>query len=74
MRSPPPGSPFPGFGTQVCSLGAVVETVGGVAGFASKGEEVELVAEGELAVGADECGVAGFDVGHGGVAVLFVSR
>jgi hypothetical protein len=37
----------------VRGFGAVVETEGAVAGFAAEGKEVELVAVGELAVGAD---------------------
>lgn len=43
-------------------FGAVVEAVGTFAGFAAEREEIELVAVGVLAVGAD-----GFDVFvHGG--------
>lgn len=34
-------------------FGAVIETVGSFAGFASEGQEVELVAEGVLTVGTD---------------------
>ena len=34
-------------------LGAVIEAVGVLAGFAAKGEEVELIAVGMLAVRAD---------------------
>ena len=50
--------PFAGVAAFVRRLGAVVEAVGVVAGVAAEGEEVELVAVGELAVRAD-----GFEVG-----------
>lgn len=56
------GGPGAGVGALVGGFGAVVEAVGCFAGFAAEGEEVELVAVGVLAVGAD-----GFDFFvHGG--------
>lgn len=60
--SPASGCPGAGVRAGVGGLGAVVEAVGSVAGLAAEGEEVELVAVGVLAVGAD-----GFDFFvHGG--------
>jgi hypothetical protein len=56
--APAVASPFACFGAVVCCFGAVVEAKGGVAGVAAEGEEIELVAVGVLAVGAD-----GFEVG-----------
>lgn len=59
---PPRGRPLAGAGAFVGGFGAVVEAVGTFAGFAAEREEVQLVAVGVLAVGAD-----GFDVlVHGG--------
>ncbi len=40
-------------GTFVGEFGAVIEAERGFAGVAAEGEEVELMAVGELAVGAD---------------------
>lgn len=48
------GRPFAGSRTLVRGFAAVVEAEGVEAGFAAKGEEVELVAVGILAMGADE--------------------
>ena len=45
--------PFAGVSTFVGYFGAVIEAEGGFARVAAEGEEVELMAVGELAVGAD---------------------
>ena len=63
--------PGAGLGAFVRGFGAVVEAVGSFAGFAAKGEEVELVAVGVLAVGAYGFdffvhGGEGLGVGRGG--------
>ncbi len=50
---PASGGPFACSGAFVPGLGAMFETVGAFAGFAAEGEEVELVAVGVLAMGAD---------------------
>jgi len=52
-------------------LGAVVEAEGAGAGVAAEGEEVELVAVGVLAVGADEGGVGGVHCRVGFVLCLW---
>jgi hypothetical protein len=54
---PPVLGPFASMGALVGGFGAVVEAEGVVAGVAAEGEEVELVAVGELAVRAN-----GFEV------------
>lgn len=59
--------PGAGVGTFVSGFGVVVEAEGFVTGLTHEGEEVELVAVGVLAVGADEGGIAagaGVDVEH----------
>ena len=63
--------PGAGVGAFVGGFGAVVEAEGVVAGLAVEGEEVELVAVGELAVRAEEGGVGvAYLGGHGGVACV----
>ena len=57
--------PLAGVGALVGRLGAVVEAVGVVAGVAAEGQEVELVAVGELAVGADRLEVVVVHFGEG---------
>lgn len=66
-RQPFPGRPLAGFGAFVPCLGAVVETEGAAAALAAEGQEVELVAVGELAVLPDERGVFFVDHGEGGL-------
>ena len=63
--APSIASPFSRSGALVCSLAAVVETEGAVAGVAAKREEVELPAVGILAVGADGFEVFVFEHGEG---------
>jgi len=63
--------PFAGVRAGMGGFATVIEAEGASARFAAKGEEVELAAEGHLAVRAD-----GFDVsyGHGGVGCCVLVR
>lgn len=62
---PPVLGPFAGVSALVSRFGAVVEAEGVVAGVAAEGEEVKLVAVGELAVSADGFEVVVMHFGEG---------
>lgn len=69
---PSVGRPLPSFWTLMCSFRPVVKTVCAVAGVASEGEEIENVAVGKLAVGADGIEVVIVVYGSHGSECVFV--